>query len=456
MIIRIVMTFVISLIPAVASPAVASPPPRPNVLVVMVDDMPAHTLWVLDDMLTELGGTIYDNAVVQHALCCPSRATFLTGQFSHNHGIVTNKGGWARFARSSRYDDHLGVWLQAAGYTTAVVGKMLNGYGGSNPELVPPGWDSWDVLVGASAYNYRTYTMNHDGSTRRYSVAGGDPIQTDHIGQLAAATITELAAGDSPWFAWITPLAPHLDGGERVAYSSTRNAHTHDTDVWRPANFGASSRVSPQRQRLDAGDVTVVDEQYRSILEALEDVDDMMVEILAALDATGERDNTIIVFTADHGFFNGEHRITHGKIVPYEEALRVPLVVSGPGFTDRIEHRLTVNADLPAFIVAAAHATAGVPLDGVPLAALPAHRAVPIYGIMAGVEYRGVRTNDEVYWTANGRAERYDLIVDPAQLVNLASSGTLDAARQRLIDDLGACSGSTCNPPAHVRAARRR
>jgi arylsulfatase A-like enzyme len=92
-------------------------------------------------------GTTFSNSFVSFSQCCPSRATFLTGQYPHNHGVWDIRpplGGYAKFNGTNT----LTLWLQSAGYFTSHIGKYLNGYGVESPDQeVPPGWDHWQGLV---------------------------------------------------------------------------------------------------------------------------------------------------------------------------------------------------------------------------------------------------------------------------------------------------------------------
>ena len=139
-------------------------PPKPNIVVVMTDDQTAESIRFMPNVQELLGeeGTTFTNHLVSYSLCCPSRSTFLTGQYAHNHGVQGNDpphGGYAKLDHTNT----LPVWLQRAGYTTTLVGKYLNGYGVTDPNERPPGWDDWYALVGKSAYHPYDYQMNRNG-----------------------------------------------------------------------------------------------------------------------------------------------------------------------------------------------------------------------------------------------------------------------------------------------------
>ena len=126
-------------------------PAKPNVLVVMTDDQTVESLRVMTNVATQLAaeGTTFANSFASYPLCCPSRSTFLTGQYAHNHTVMGNAlptGGYEKLDHSNT----LPVWLQRAGYRTAHIGKYLNGYGRRSATEVPPGWTEWYGAVDPS------------------------------------------------------------------------------------------------------------------------------------------------------------------------------------------------------------------------------------------------------------------------------------------------------------------
>ena len=124
--------------PASVSPGAAAN--RPNVLVFETDDQDVESMRVMTNVRRLLAdqGTTFDNSFVSFALCCPSRATFVTGQYAQNHGVLDNvspAGGYYKLDSSNT----LAVWLQRAGYHTALVGKYLNEYGARDQTEIPTG-----------------------------------------------------------------------------------------------------------------------------------------------------------------------------------------------------------------------------------------------------------------------------------------------------------------------------
>ena len=197
---------------------------HPNIVVVMVDDLSvneyekalAKNVWPAIEEYIVDSGTEFTNAFVSTALCCPTRATLLTGQHSHNNNVKDNKlplGG------ATKINDALTlpVWLQAAGYRTGLVGKYLNEYGTDgtsspkdDPTYIPPGWNDWQALTSYAMYGY---TITDNGVTRTYGSAPAD-YQTDVLKERALDFLAESEDQDAqPFFLLVTPFAPHLEPG---------------------------------------------------------------------------------------------------------------------------------------------------------------------------------------------------------------------------------------------------
>ena len=161
----ILAVVVAAAVPAPASAARA----RHNVVVVMTDDQDFRSMSAMPKTVELIGGrgTTFDNAIVSFPLCCPSRATFFTGQYAHNHGVTWNfspVGGYPKLAQK----EVLPVWLRRAGYRTIHIGKHLNEYGERDPLEIPRGWTDWMGGVDPSTYDYYGYTINDNGTLKTY------------------------------------------------------------------------------------------------------------------------------------------------------------------------------------------------------------------------------------------------------------------------------------------------
>src|SRR5829696_5871671 len=190
---------------------VAQTATRPNVVVIMTDDQTLEQMRVLTKTRQLIGdqGTTFRNFYCSFPLCAPSRATFLTGQYAHNHGVLSNSppnGGYTAL----NHNNTLPLWLQDAGYFTGHIGKYLNGYGRDTaPTLVPPGWTDWQGLVDNSTYKFYNYTINDNGTLVNYGETEAD-YQTDVLTNRAVATIDE-AVLDQPFFLSVAPVSPHIE-----------------------------------------------------------------------------------------------------------------------------------------------------------------------------------------------------------------------------------------------------
>jgi N-acetylglucosamine-6-sulfatase len=457
---------------------------RPNVVVLMTDDQTLESIRVMPGVRRTLvqRGTTFTRSFVSFALCCPSRATFLTGQYAHNHGVLGNRpptGGYARLDAAAT----LPVWLRQAGYQTMHVGKFLNRYGTDVPPThVPPGWHEWHASVDPLTYEYYGTMLNENGSLRTYPAA----YSTDLYARRAEQLIGRAAGRDDPFFLSVGFLAPHAGGPRElddppglatpVPAPRHRDAFVAEplpADVRAAVEADVSDKPSFLRARpaIGAPQLEAIEENYRQRLESLLAVDEAVVSIVDALRVTGELDRTLLVFTSDNGFFHGEHRMQSEKMLAYEPSIRVPLIMRGPGVPVGAERRqLVTNADLAPTILAVAGASATKPQDGASLLPLLADprlergRDLLIEGAegFTVVAFKGLRTNRYLYVRyVNGERELYDLRRDPYQLRSRHDDPAyenVEAALALRLRALGDCVGRECRagasrPPVPAPAA---
>jgi arylsulfatase A-like enzyme len=384
-------------------PAPLATTARPNIVVVMLDDLDRNSLarmvglGLMPNLKTQVidVGTRFDNAFVTTSWCCPSRATLFTGQYSHNHKVYTNGGplgGVQRFDDSST----LATWLQRGGYRTGLVGKYLNNYGSNydpgtpvdDVGYVPPGWSDWQGLMdqnkdGLRAFRMYDYTIVDNGRLVHYGTATSD-YQTDVLARRARQFIDESnAINDAkPFFLLVTPVAPHLEmpgplmaGCSNSIWKETiRPAPRHSgtlpatVQVPRPPSFNeADLRDKPSWMRqvpaMTSTDIGCLQKQYRDRLLSLRAVDDLVGTLMQALRANDELSNTVFVFTSDNGYFFGEHRLTD-KVLGYEESIRVPLYIRAPGYPRQATGRAVINNDMAPTVAQLAAVTPGLAVDG--------------------------------------------------------------------------------------------
>jgi N-acetylglucosamine-6-sulfatase len=460
-----------------ALPAAAGAAPRPNVVVVVTDDQAVQTLRP-DTMpaVTERvagQGTSFTDAIVTTPLCCPSRASMLTGQYAHNNGVFRNDYRQLREKTST-----LPAWLQRAGYRTIHVGKFLNVYRKARgPEAeAAPGWDVWHTTQEPNTYY--DYDLSVNGRVVHYGKSDRDYV-TDVLSRRAARLARRSAARRRPFYLQLDEWAPHESRGRHTGpcgsghYPQPGPADEtlyQSEPLPRPPSFNEED-VSDKPsfiQHQSPLDVGTVERNYRCALASLRAVDRGVERLYGALRTSGELDDTIVVFTSDNGYFYGEHRL-RDKVDPYEEALRVPLVMSVPprllgGATGPSEVDAPVaNIDIAPTILDLTDAgpcrerrkcrtmdgRSLVPLlggDGVGWAQdrdlLVEYRGR--FNDFASCAYGGVRTAGQVYVEhtmvpnlTTGRCEprveieHYDLEADPFQLDNLSPADPMTGAAQR-------------------------
>jgi N-acetylglucosamine-6-sulfatase len=451
---------------------------RPNVIVLMTDDQTVESMRVMTNVNSLLGarGTTFTNNFASFPLCCPSRTTFITGQYGHNHTIMGNApptGGYEKLAPT--HANSLPAWLRQAGYHTVHVGKYLNGYGRARPTEVPAGWTEWYGSTDPSTYQFYNYRLNENGQLVTYG-AGAANYQTDVYGRKAVDLIRRHAPSTQPFFLSVAFLAPH-SGGPRDA-DDPRNQATPSPAPRHRNRFASEPLPTPlslneadvsdkpagirNRALIGPARLNGLRENYQQRLESLLAVDEAVRDIVAALDASGEASRTLIVFTADNGFFHGEHRVPAGKVLVYEPSVRVPLILRGPGVPAGVRRtNLTANVDLAATILDVANARPGRRLDGRSL--LPFARDGLVRSgrdvLLETPSYSAIRTPRHVFVQhSTGEQELYDLAADPHQLQSLHA----DARFTGLKNDLGArlarlraCAGDACRRGADLRLTTR-
>ena len=424
-----------------ASPA-AGGSGRPNVILVLTDDLDARPTSIsrmpnLQRYLVDQG-TIFENAFVTNALCCPSRATILRGQYSHNHGVLTNKaplGGEQRFSELGREDSTVATWLHSEGYGTVMFGKYLNHF----KPPVPPGWDLWFGR----------------------GIAPPGSYETDYYAYEAAKFIEGAGDETRPFFMWLCTTAPHANVDPPPRYDDA----FPDSTAPRPPSFNEEDvsdkpKWLQDKPLLTENEIAGIDEQYRNRLRTLLAVDDMIGTLFKALKESGELDSTYVFFTSDNGYVMGEHRRPHGKWSAYEEAMRVPLIVRGPGVPEgkTLPHMVLNNDLAPTF---ATLGDAPVPsfvdgrsfvplLSGSPPSPSSWRAAFLEEAVASGSgrpAFEAIRTTDHLWVEyANGERELYDLRDDPYELDSLHKTAPSDLKKDLAgrLDRLRDCSGEGC------------
>lgn len=448
---------------------------KPNIIFILTDDQDLETLAYMPraQALLVKQGLTFKNAFVATPLCCPSRASFLTGQYPHNHSILSNVpplGGFVKFRDLGREGSTVATWLRAAGYRTALFGKYLNGYpAGENPTYVPAGWDGWYGKFERSQDigDYFGYKLNENGRVVAY---GKDPSDylTDVLAEKAVTFIQ--STSKQPMFLHFAPYAPHAEGapdGPPTPAPRHKGTLAHMTAP-RPPSFNeadVSNKPSHIQKRplLNAEQIGELDHEYRTRVESLLAVDEAVERIIKALADRGELANSYIFFMSDNGYLLGQHRRPRGKGVAYEESIHVPLVARGPGVPagQSVDH-FALNIDFAPTVAELAGASIPPSVDGrslvpllrgakPPLANWRQDFLVEFYTPPAAPptnqSYYGLRTLNTLYVEyASGERELYDLKADPYQISSLhkvAEAERITTLSNRL-SKLKSCAANTC------------
>lgn len=424
-----------------AAPGYAQASKRPNILVIMTDDQTHDTATpeFMPNTRSMIGnqGLVCPNFLVSTSLCCPSRASFLTGKYAHNNGVYGNR------------DNLIGPTvvndLHNAGYYTGLSGKYLNTWpGGLRPEF-----DFWVAWI----QGYNDPILNIQGKAARV------PGYSTYLLRDQALTFLDKVPPDRPFFLLFAPHAPHKPAtpapGDEKLYPNL--------PPWRPPSFNPESQADKpewlaNKTRLDQRQIRQNVDVFRANqIRCLHSVDNSVRDILNKLKQEQKLDNTFVIYYSDNGYFWGEHRLLHKNRV-YEEANRVPLQIRYPPLIKepRTEDKLMAVIDFaPTFyelagmpvpkecdgrsllplLIGAKDWRTGVLLEGWIVTHLdkesaeereeeadsaPAAQTRSSPPPITPESYRAIRTDDFIYVeTVGDRSELYDLRNDPWQMHNL-------------------------------------
>ncbi|MDP8972145.1 MAG: sulfatase [Actinomycetota bacterium] len=425
-----------------ASPEVT----QPNIVLVLSDDQSPDSISAMPYVSAASDWIDFENAFFNVALCCPSRASILSGQYAHHSGVWLNSDG-PRF----RDTDSVATWLNSAGYRTGLIGKYLNNYPYGDAPFVPPGWDDWQAFTGE--VEYFDYTMTVNGSDEIYGSKPSD-YSTDVLARKAQKFIETSV---KPFFLMVAPHAPHVK-----AIPAPRHAHEFSRSSLTPSpNFNEADVSDKPRwvQQLPAVDASVAHEdrldQYRTLLS----LDDLIRDVFLTLERSRILEETVVIFMTDNGYSFGEHRWT-GKRCEYDECMKTPLLIRYPGQGGKKVRYLAQNVDLASTIAELAGVTPTIRQDGRSLA--PILRGETVTDWRTGLllsnaagdklpEFWGIRTERWKYVElATGERELYDLEADPQELDNRAGDvalATIEADLAGQLEVLKNEGGAGSAPP---------
>ncbi len=467
---------------------------RPNIVFILTDDLAMAELPYLPHAQQLIGdqGATFDNYFISNSECCPSRTTTLRGQYSHNNGVLDNTEAQGGFETAYRLGDEkqtIATDLSAHGYRTALYGKYLNGYPHTaNWKYIPPGWSEWNSPVQGDISEF-DYTLNSNGTRVHHGSAPND-YATDVYTDMSLSYASKAVKQKDPFFLYYGYYPPHSPSTPAPRHANDfpglKAPHTTSYDEAdnsdKPSYVRALAPISDKEKALD-------DHQFALRVRSLQAVDDAVVKIVAKLKALGQLDNTYIVFTSDNGYHLGQHRLPPGKGMPYEEDIKVPMFIRGPGIKPGTHvSAITGNVDLASTFEDMAGAKplgfedgrSMLPYATAPTATHPVRQAYllehwpdtvdndaaaragaqteppdpTVGGLPKGQDfqslipqYAGIRTTRYTYveW-ANGDRELYDLQTDPAEMTNIyATAGApLRNVLATRLHQLQACKAAQC------------
>ncbi|MGZ8631066.1 MAG: sulfatase family protein [Actinomycetota bacterium] len=427
-----------SSIPSTAAPT------TPNIVLILTDDQRWDQMDYMPTVRSGLAqkGRTFTEGFVVNPLCCPSRATILSGQYSHGTGVYTNSD-YSKFR--PREGSTIATWLDAAGYRTGLVGKYLNGYGKGRATSVLPGWDTWRAFV--QPPGYFNYSLSIDGVPTPFG-SDAASYSTDVLAGYATEFIRSVPA-EEPLFLWFGPNAPHNPYTPAPRHKTSLPNFT--APIYPNVNEADVSDKPAYVRRLSAKGNSI--NSRRKQAQTLLAVDEAVGQIITALSDTDRLSTTFILFMSDNGLSHRSHRWS-GKESPWDEAAHVPFIVrydpvtAGTPATD---DRLVLNLDVaPTFAALAgvgapgAEGTSILPLlDG---SASGWRTAFALEHVAQGdpPTYCAIRTTTHKYIRySTGEEELYDLVADPFEL----QSRHADPASAALKAQLRAQLQALCSPP---------
>ncbi|XP_019753111.1 N-acetylglucosamine-6-sulfatase [Hippocampus comes] len=329
---------------------------RPNILLILTDDLDVAMggMTPLNKTKKLIGdaGISFTNAFVASPLCCPSRASILTGKYPHNHHVTNNtlegncsSGAWQKSQEAHTFPALL---KNLAGYQTFFAGKYLNQYGHTKAggvEHVPLGWSYWVGLEKNS--KYYNYTLSVNGKAQKHGADYSKDYLTDVLANMSLNFLQSKSSYE-PFFMMVSTPAPHSPWTAAPQYQDRFNG----TKAPRDPNFNVHGKdkhwlIRQARTPMSNSSVGFLDDAFKKRWRTLLSVDDLVEKIVSSLEARGELDNTYVFFTSDNGYHMGQFSLPLDKRQLYEFDIRVPLLVRGPNIkAGQTSQFLVANVDL--------------------------------------------------------------------------------------------------------------
>ena len=471
---------------AAASPVAQQEPDsesgmRPNVVLIYADDVDCESLFgqwpaqlpeqIPFPAIRELAmsGVTFTNFHVTTPSCAPSRACLLTGQYAHRNQVRVNQpgtpaaNGFSGGYTAMNQDDEVGIWMSDAGYHTSFVGKYMHDGFQPDPEkrqswmdIKPTGWNNFVAFLGGQYLNYSLFDADRNSFQTSAKTYRTDTEMDYAIGMIDGP----LSKTEKPWLLCWAPYAAHM----------STTPHEMEPDRYKdlysevvPSGFQTDAIAFPIKESdpdetrqmipLSPESIELWTENHTKRLAALRALDDNLGRLIAKLKEKNLYENTIVIFTSDHGYTLGQHR-HFGKRLPYARVTQVPFIAAGPGIPkNKTCDRLLANIDITPTLIDLANSEPRENVDGISFAdslydpsieKSTERDAILLENwdrfIFQAVDiecvYSAMRTKDQLYveW-ASGAKQFFEINNDPEQINDRFASLSEDR-KNELADQL--------------------
>lgn len=398
---------------------------RPNFLIIITDDQRFDTMQYMPNtrqMIFDEGVT-FSHGYITTPFCCPSRASILTGMYAHNHEVYVNED---KLNYKTVVED-----MHENGYYTGLVGKYLNSWDGSER----PEYDYWVSFWGGTIPSYYDPDLNINGN---WSKHGG--YITYLLKDYANEFLDQAASQRKPFLLIFSPNAPHAP----FTPAEEDKGLYQDLPPHRPENYNEADITDKplsiaNKPLLTEEDMVTIDNIRRRQILTLTSLDRSIKEVIDKLEATGEMDNTVIIFISDNGKHWGEHRMD-SKSTAYEESVKVPFAIRYPPLIPEpyTEDRLVANIDIAPTLYELSETKMPDSVDGLSL--LPLLKGTEDWRTCLLLEawpdrgyWAAIHTGQYIYIeTEDDLSEFYDLSIDPFEMNNMIDAEEYQAKIREL------------------------
>ena len=445
-------------------------PPTPNIIFIVPDDLTEKSFTGTDASGTpfmpylaakKMEARRFENFIFTQSMCVPSRTTYLTGQYPHNHGVTNNggpEGGYDRYMEKGL--DQVSFPNLLSDYYSAHLGKFLNNYPKADWPAIPAGWDYWLSIHKHNMMQMFNWTATENDTVVTFSGATDEIYQTNVIRDKVKELIQQQSVYQMPYVMQVASTSPHGPSQPSLQYTGLYANEPFAPGMKPSFNEADKSDKVHQTPLFTTRQINKLTIQWRNSLESARSIDDMLQSLFQVLDETGQSAYTFVFFVPDNGKLWGEHGFTK-KTVPYRESIKTTAIVWGPGVIPGVDRRLVANIDVMPTFMEIAGKPIPASVDGRSL--LPLLKGQPISwrksvlvqgiapadtedGVLdtTGNAFSALISRNEDFIEFDAGIEFYNVKNDPYQLNSVVPTPEAVQAYQQRIDAHYACAGETC------------